>query len=298
MSFLMAHWFGKLPLGITLWVNLVGLLIVISYAELFLLSKLAANPTQLINLTLASLFLTRLIIFPWQLIGLLRATEFDYIEHKNILKTRALQGFAVLMVLFTLVYSLEVIQASLYYISQVESYSRPGDKVAYQLKVSEDQQHLIIRGDLDIGVTTAVRSTIAAHPQIRSVVLQSRGGHIYEGRGLAKLFTEHEIDTYVYEECSSACTTAFIGGKQRYIGTQGKLGFHQYRVETTKTRQFVQFYDLHAEQQRDLALFKARGIDQAFLNRVFDQPASRIWFPDHSTLRGAQIVHEVIPWQD
>jgi hypothetical protein len=298
MSFLMSHWLGKLPLGITLWVNLVGLLIVISYAELFLLSKLAADPTQLINLTLVSLFLTRLIIFPWQLIGLLRAIEFDYIEHKNFLKTRVLQGFALLTILFTLVYCLEVIQGTLHYIEQVEIYSRPGDKVAYEINLSDDQQHLIIRGDLDIGITTAVRSTIAAHPQIRSVVLQSHGGHIYEGRGLAKLFTEHGIDPYVYEECSSACTTAFIGGKQRYIGTQGKLGFHQYRVETTKTSRFVHFYDLRAEQQRDLALFKARGIDQVFLNRVFDQPASRIWFPDHSTLLGAQIVHEVIPWQD
>ena len=298
MSFLMAHWLGKLPLRITLWINLVTLLIVISYAELFLLSKLAADPTQLIYLTLFSLFLTRLIIFPWQLVGLLRAIEFDYIEHKNFLKTRALQGFALLTILFTLVYCLEVIQGTLYYLKQVESYSRPGDKVEYQIKVSEDQQHLIIRGDLDIGITTAVRSTIEAHPQIRSVVLQSHGGHIYEGRGLAKLFTEHEIDTYVYEECSSACTTAFIGGKQRYIGTQGKLGFHQYRVKTTKTSQFVQFYNLRAEQQRDLALFKARGIDQMFLNRVFDQPANRIWFPDHSTLRDAQIVHDVIASQD
>lgn len=295
MSFLTAHWFGKLPLGITLWINLVALLIVISCAELFLLSKLTANITQLINLTLISLFFTRLVIFPWQLIGLLRAIEFDYIEHKNLLKTRALQGFAVLTILFTLVYCLEVIQGTLYYIKQVEFYSRPGEKIAYQLNVSEDQQHLIIRGDLDIGITTAARSAIGAHPQIRSVVLQSRGGHIYEGRGLAMLFTEHEIDTYVYEECSSACATAFVGGKQRYIGTEGKLGFHQYRVETSKTSHFVHFYNLLAEQQRDLALFKARGIDQAFLSRIFDQPASRIWFPDHSTLLDAQIVNYVIP---
>ncbi|MCP4284626.1 MAG: hypothetical protein GY792_09265, partial [Gammaproteobacteria bacterium] len=67
MSFLKSHWLGKLPLGISLWINLVSLLIVISYAELFLLSKLAADPTQLLKLTLVSLFLTRLIIFPWQL---------------------------------------------------------------------------------------------------------------------------------------------------------------------------------------------------------------------------------------
>ncbi len=294
MSYLKAHWLGKLPLGMTLWINLVALLIVISYAELFLLSKLATDTTQLISQTLFSLFLTRLVIYPWQLIGLLRAIEFDYLERKNIMKTRVLQAFSLLTILFTLVYCLEVIQGTIYYLEQVETYSRPGEKVAYQLNLSENQQHLVIRGDLDIGITTAVRSTLEVHPQIRSVELQSHGGQIYEGRGLARLFTEQEIDTYVYEECSSACTTAFIGGKQRHIGTHGKLGFHQYRVETTKAGQFTHFYNLHAEQQRDLALFKARGIDQVFLNRVFDQPANRIWFPDHATLRGAQVIHDVI----
>ncbi len=297
MSFFISHWRGKLPLGISLWINLVALLIVVSYAELFVLSKLAVNPAQLINLTLVSLLFTRLIIFPWQLIGLLRAIEFDYLEHKKLLKTRTLQGFALMTVLFTLVYCLEVIQGTLFYIKQIESYSRPGDKVAYQLSVSEDQQQLIIRGDLDIGITTAVRSMIETHPQIKSVVLQSRGGQIYEGRGLAKLFTERGIDTYVHEECSSACTTAFIGGSRRYIGTQGKLGFHQYWVETTKYARFVPFYDLRVEQQRDLALFEARGVGQAFLDRMFDQPANRIWFPDHSTLYDAKIVHEIIPSQ-
>ncbi|MFT5397741.1 MAG: hypothetical protein ACI8XW_000528, partial [Gammaproteobacteria bacterium] len=121
-----------------------------------------------------------------------------------------------------------------------------------------------------------------------------RGGQIYEGRGLSKLFTENEFDTYVYGECSSACTTAFVGGKRRYIGPRGKLGFHQYRVETTEYSQFVPFYDIRVEQQRDLALFKARGIDQDFLGEMFYQPANKIWFPDHSTLHQARIIHDVV----
>jgi len=298
MSFLRSHWLGKLSLGVSLWINLVALLIVISFVELFILSKFVSDPAHMITLTLTSLIFTRLIVFPWQLIGLLRATDFDYLEHKNMLKTRTLQGITVLAVLFTLVYCIEVIQGTLFYIKQVESYSRSGDKIAYQLSVSEDQRQLVIVGDLDIGITTAVRSTIEEHRQIKSVVLKSRGGQIYEGRGLAKLFAEHEIDTYVFEECSSACATAFIGGKQRYISTQGKLGFHQYWVETTKYSHFVPFYNLAVEQQRDLALFKARGIDQTFLNRMFDYPANRIWFPDHSTLYDARIVHGVIPSQN
>lgn len=294
MSYILSHWRGKLSLEMTLWVNVVGLLIVVSYAELFVLSKLATDPAQLFGITLASLFFTRAVIFPWQLMGLFRAIEHDYIEHKNVLKTRGLQGFAVLMVLFTLVYCLEVIQGALYYIKQVEIYSRPGDPVAYQINVSEDRHQLSISGSLDVGITSAVRSTINAHPQIKSVVLQSRGGQIYEGRGLAKVFTEYGFDSYVYDECSSACATAFIGGKQRYLGAEGKLGFHQYRVETTRYSKFVPFYDLGVEQQRDLALFKARGIDQVFLDKMFDQPANRIWFPDHATLRVSRIIHDVI----
>jgi len=293
MSYLLAHWHGKLSLSISICVNLVGLLIVISYSELLFLSVFAVTSTHLLTLTFVSLFFTRAIVFPWQLIGLLRAIEQDYLDKKIFMKTRALQALALLTVLFTLIYSLEVIQGTLFYLKQVEIYSRPGDKVSYQLNLIEDQQ-LSIRGDLGIGITTAVRSMLAEHKQIKSVVLESRGGQIYEGRGLSKLFTESELDTYVYGECSSACTTAFIGGKRRYVGSQGKLGFHQYWVKTTEYSKFVPFYDIHAEQERDLALFKTRGIDQNFLEKMFHQPANKIWFPDHLTLDQARIIHDVI----
>lgn len=298
MSYLLSHWRGKLPLGLSLWANMLGLLVVLSYAELFALSQLTSHPSRLMSLTLVSLFISRLLIFPWQLIGLLRSIDYDYIEHKNGIKTRFLQAIAVLTVLFTLVYALEVIQGAAYFKSQVERYSRPEATVDYKLLVDENQQLLEIHGGLDIGITNAVRSLLGAQPQINSVVLESRGGQIYEGRGLAKVFTEFGLDTYVQTECSSACVTAFIGGKQRYLGAEGKLGFHQYWVETSKTSRFVPFYNLAIEQERDLALFKSRGIGQFFLDRMFDQPAHRIWFPDQKTLLDARVVHFVIPLEE
>lgn len=297
MHYLRSHWRGKLPLGITLWVNTVGLTIVISYTELFVLSKLTADPDRLIKLTLVSLFITRLIIFPWQLIGLFRAIEHDFIEYGHYLKTRVLQALGLFAVLFTFVYALEVVQGAIFYKSQLEFYSQLDAQPDYQIEMNRDQQ-LSIRGGLDFGITKAARSILLANPQINAVVLQSRGGQIYEGRGLAKLFTEFGLDTYVYEECSSACATAFIGGKRRYLGTEARLGFHQYSLEKTEHSKILPFYDLGAEQQRDLALFKSHGVDQAFLDRMFDQPSSQIWFPDHTTLYEAQIVHYVIPSQD
>ena len=80
-----------------------------------MLARLSSAPTQMLSNTLISLFLTRLIIFPWQLIGLFRAIEVDFIKHGNTLKTRALQGLALLTLVFTFVYSLGVIQSAVFY---------------------------------------------------------------------------------------------------------------------------------------------------------------------------------------
>jgi hypothetical protein len=296
VSYVVTHWRGKLPLRVTLWVNNIGLHIALSYTEILILSQLTFNIPRLLSMTLVSLFITRLIVFPWQLIGLFRAIDYDFVENRNPIKTRGLQGFAVLTVLFTLVYSLEVIQNAIFYIRQVEVFSKPSAQVGYRLEVNKEQ--LTIRGGLDIGITNAVRSLIQAQPQIATVVLQSGGGQIYEGRGLARLFSDIGLDTYVYDECSSACVTAFIGGHRRHIGVAGKLGFHQYQVRATATSHFAPFYDIRAEQRRDLALFKSHGVRQAFLDKMFNQPASQIWYPEHKTLHDSNIIHFIIPMQD
>jgi hypothetical protein len=301
LAYLLSHWRGRLPLGVSLWVNTIGLLFVISYTELFVLSKLLINPSRLIGLTLLSLLVTRVIIFIWQLTGLFRAIEHDFAAHGNILKTRVLQALAMLTVVFTLTYSLDVLQGAVFYTRQVEIHALPSARPAYQLELNaleeNHQQQLTIRGGLDIGITSAVRSILKTNPRLSSIVLQSRGGQIYEGRGLARLFTEYGIDTYVYDECSSACTTAFIGGKTRYLFATGKLGFHQYKV-MKKHRLFAVYYDVRIEQERDLALFKSRGVEQAFLDKIFDQPANRIWFPNHSTLLDARVVHFTLDGSD
>ncbi len=292
--YLLSHWRGQLSLALSLWVNLIGLTLLISFAEVALLSKLTTTPAKLVTYTLVSLFITRLIIFPWQLIGFFRAVETDYIEHKNSLKTRGLQALVLLSIVFTLVYSLELIQVAFFYKKQVEHYAQPTAEKSYQLAVSEDQRQLTIKGGLDVGITQATRSIIKEYPHIRSVELHSQGGQIYEGRGLAKVFLEYGLDTIVYGACSSACATAFIGGKNRHLGTEGKLGFHQYKIDISQHRRWVPFHRTDEEQQRDLALFQSRGVKAAFLDKMFDQPAATIWFPDHATLNEAGIIHAVV----
>jgi hypothetical protein len=274
---------------------MAGLLLVISFAELLILSKLTADPARLVHLSLISLFFTRLVIFPWQLVGLFRAAEQDFIAHGSILKTRSIQALALLSVLFTMIYSVEVLQSAIFYKQQADLKAKPKGRADYRLVLESGGLRLHISGDLDVGITNAARSLLEKNPQISSVVLESPGGQIYEGRGLSKLFTEYQLDTYTYQECSSACVTAFVGGPQRYLGAEAKLGFHQYKIESSPYQLLFALYDTQAEQKRDLALFKARKISPVFLNKIFDKPGNQIWFPAHSELLEARVVHFILP---
>jgi len=292
MAYLLAHWHGKLSLGHTVWINLLLLTAIISVAEPALLSRFAHdNPAQLMRATLISLAISRLMIFPWQLIGLFRAAERNFIEQGNLLRLRTVQLLGLFSIGFTLVYSLEMIQSAAYYKQQLELYSGVELAPEYQLEVNAGRTQLSLSGSLDYGATAAVAAQLKANPGLRSVRLNSPGGPIYEGRGLARLFMQAQLDVYVYGECSSACVTAFIGGRRRYLGSQGKLGFHQYKIDRSRYKKAVLFFDPAEEQQRDLLLFEERGVAPDFLQKMFQQTADGIWFPPPELLIEAGVVH-------
>jgi len=294
MAYLIAHWRGRLSLATSLWINFLLLSIFISYTELAVISYMTRTPERLLGLSIGSLVLTRLIIFPWQLVGLFRAAEQDFIVRGNRLRMLAVQLLGVLSMGATLVYSLDVIQGVANARQELTDDSRGPELAGYILSIDTSGTQLRLSGNIDFGITSAVASLLAAQPGLRSVVLDSPGGQIYEGRGLAKLFIKKQLDTYVYSECSSACATAFIGGMVRYLGPEGKLGFHQYRVDHSQYKKAVQFFDPVKEQQRDLVLFKERGISPGFLDSMFQQSADSIWFPSQNQLQRAGIVHTLI----
>ncbi len=166
--------------------------------------------------------------------------------------------------------------------------------INYKISLRNNMTQLVITGELDIGITTAVKNILKQRPNVSTVALNSIGGHVYEGRGLSKLFTRQSLDTYVYHECSSACTTAFSGGVKRYIGTDGKLGFHQYKHDLSINKKAVNFHNAGAEQERDLEVFKSRGIKDHFLKKIFKESSNGMWFPSHKELIEAKVIDGVI----
>src|SRR6185369_11084853 len=81
-------------------------------------------------------------------------------------------------------------------------------------------------GDMNIGVTTAVRKLLDANPGIQIIHLNSPGGETHEGYLLGLLIKERHLTTYTSTICASACTEAFLSGSPRYLAKGAKLGFH------------------------------------------------------------------------
>ncbi len=271
----------------------LGLLVALSFFEPLILNTHFQDPQQRINATFISLGVTRLVIYPWQFVGLLRAVDKHFLTSSNTIQTRAIQAVLVLSVLFTLTYCVGIIQGAYSNKRTVQASNNIKPKQPlYTLSVIKEKQLLYIQGDFELGISKAVKDLVAKHQDINAVLLESDGGHIYEGRGLSLFFTKHNIDTYVEKYCYSACTTAFIGGKKRNLNKNAKLGFHQYKLDYSVQKRSVGFHKAEDEQKRDHALFKSRGVSSAFLDKIFLVSPEKMWFPSHEELTKANVIHQ------
>ncbi len=292
MSYIINHWRGNVSLKVAFWVNFFALLLVLAIFEPLWISAFTSDPEKRVEVAFISLLITRLLIFPWQLIGLIRASDQHFLLHGNTYLIRTIHGGIVLAVFYTLVHIIGTLQTVFIFKHEADLYAAKSGRTGYQITTTGDQ--LSINGVLDIGITREVRKMIENNPRIKSVLLESPGGQIYQGRGLAKLISDYELDTYVLAECSSACVTAFIAGNKRYLGQDGKLGFHQYKFDTSHTYHLMPLYrGLADEQQQDLEMYESKGIKQEFLDKIYHQSADNIWFPGRETLLESRVVHGV-----
>lgn len=102
---------------------------------------------------------------------------------------------------------------------------------------------IAVRGKVMPGDTAALKAYIARLPvkPVTAVYLDSPGGSLEEGMALGRYFHSAGIRTIVAGAgvvCSSACSTAFLGGRDaetgkpwRAKGSAAHLGFHSFRFD-------------------------------------------------------------------
>ena len=150
--------------------------------------------------------------------------------------------------------------------------------IPYQLRVVNDGSVLELSGSFSWALPQSFQAVLAGSPNIRMIRLESPGGHVQPAIQIATLIHERGLDTYVGRFCASACTIAFLGGRQRWLGPGARLGFHQASAPGLPS-ELVNGYLK--------AAYDNFRVPPAFVARVLSTPASDLWFPTSPELRAA-----------
>ena len=257
--------------------------------DLLVMVPLVRAHLATLGLGITLVILPKLVAIPWAGARVLRITELHYRRYGSDGIRTVLLGALLAAVLVLLVVTIESIQTMIHTRSEQENvWTAPSLK--YRFGYDRESGRYTIDGEIDFGITRDFRAFLEQNPGGRTLILDSPGGSIYEGRGLLRIVSDKGLDTHVEAECLSACVLAFLGGGQRTLAADAGLGFHQYAVDYSRLKQTIPFYDPKREQAHDIALMRGIGISEEFLERMFDQPHGDIWMPRHDVLVDAGII--------
>lgn len=287
LRYVKKHWKGELSLCKAYWLNffLVNMLII---SVNFLLShpEVPVNPIARVRASIIFLFITYGLVYPWQIVGLWRASTSHLKcckQHLWAYVVRVLIGISLAVLSFNLWSSYRV---------HCENFrtaflkDRLGE---YSISLSPHKNFLVVNGYLVFNISKEIKDILKKNPQVQGIILNTPGGRIYEGRELAKIITMHKLDTYSTEYCFSAGTVAFIAGQKRYLQEGATLGFHQYTfLESSKN------VDYKTEMMRDTDYFRSQGVSEDFCIKLLNTPIETIWYPTTDELIGAGVVQEII----
>ena len=289
MPYVLRHWKGDLSLATAFWINLVAVRFAFVGIDQLFSPPVTADIERVLPLAVGYVALSVFIVFPWQVIGVLRATD----RMLNEIGSRAIILFAqigiVVSLLVTAVSAFGIFHPLIavepegpdWFAIQAERESR------YDIAVDSRTQRIRITGDFEIGMTRRLRLFLADTPGAREIVLESHGGYVGQGRAVAKVIDERGLETRVETFCESACVIAFLAGTHRTLVEGAKLGFHPYRYDGLAAHPTV---DPKSEFEADNRRFAENGVDLAFLARVAAVPEGEIWYPSVDDLIAAGVV--------
>jgi len=293
MGYLRAHWLGQQTLVWSFWINLAVPFLVINALAQFIRPPYVEETSTFALLAGAYLILGCLAVYPWQLVGVMRACDRYLVDNRDTAWTRAIQRVTAIQGAMTA--SLAVIVVTMFSLVQhgINLYgpshlSASDEGPGYTIEFVAERNLISFKGNFETGLSSDLKKLLVERHDIRGIILNSDGGRVFEARGVAKLIREHQLETYVYDMCRSACTTAFIAGMKRYLGKNGRLGFHRYRL-----RSVLPAIDVAAEQEKDRAFYQAQGVAPTLLSRIFNEPYESMWYPEVEELLRTKVVHQI-----
>lgn len=278
-NFFARYWRGDLSLPFSFWT--VGILATVATVLVIILlnqtfgGSEGYNPYSAFAIIIGTwLFVTALTI--WKTVGLWRSAT-RHMRERWQQGRRTFWGAVVkvLLVLSVPATATDLVRNGLPQIGESYNMAFRGDPDLpdYSLRVMRNGTEIEIVGGFKYGLANDLDRVLKASPQIAVVHLDSLGGRIGEAMKVYDTIRRRRLVTYVANRCFSACTVAFAGGWQRWIGGAGRLGFHAPSFPGMSEDELAAGV---ADQQ---AIFARSGFDPYFVSRALSTPATSLWTP-------------------
>lgn len=292
-NFIAKHWRGDYSLPFSYWVISLCTNITTSAVSALVVSYLQAqqsfNPFVLAFGNLLLLFML-LVVMIWHFFGTWRSATFYSLKPE---KQKSYWGgiAKVLLVLgaiksagFMIPYCNTVI------VLMTIAFGNDPSIPDYKITITELGTELKIEGGMKYGLIRDVETLLKSAPDVKTVNLESVGGRIGVGDDLYELIVRYQLNTVTNDLCVSACTIAFAGGKERWMGIGARLGFHASKFETlseSETR------EQKNPMNNKIAL--KNGTSKAFLNKGDTTPNKDMWYPTRDELFSEKYITSIAP---
>ncbi|HTR85156.1 MAG TPA: hypothetical protein VMI56_11815 [Reyranella sp.] len=282
-GFIGRFWHGELPLAVSFW--LVGLGVLLSVAALLaglvlFMRRQDFNPYQVMT-ALATIWgggaLTLLLLS----VGIWRSASRHRFERRTAKRwtgwaTTAQATMALLAL--ALAGGFARYGAADVYEGWRMAFQGDPDIPPYSIRLMRDGREAEIIGGFKFGLAKSAERLFASAPDLKVVHLNSGGGRLGEAIALARLIRARGLSTYTSASCASACTIAFMAGRERLLLSGAKLGFHRAFFGASE------YGDAMGQ------LLSEGGATPAFVALAMTHPATTIWYPTEPELQAGKVI--------
>ena len=268
-DFIKKHWDGDYSLAKSYWVNtlFVSLVFVLCAQLLF---QFFDERTHARYVSSAVLFVTLLsvAVWCWSVIGTWRSAS-KHVSRGGKPFWAIAAKVAIALGAFRVLNSLIIQTPFLAEHFRVAMGQQLGPETSIQLRT--DGRSILVSGGINDDTAERLQQALTQTPRIRTIVLSSKGGWVSQGLNLAAVITSRRLSTDVEDECSSACTIAFLAGLERVAGPKARIGFHSFRT--------VGMQDASVNSTLLQKVYREAGLSDAFIARVSKTPPTEMWYP-------------------
>lgn len=284
-NYLVRHWRGELSLGVAYWGGGILALIVQS-ALMAVMTQMEGNYSlRAVSFADMGVMLFSVLAWLWLVVGTWRSAD-RHVARGGASAWANVAKFMVVIGFITMVKALSVnILPQVKELALIASGNDPIGEIV--VKVSANGRSVIVNGALREGSADEIQKILDAVPGATSLVLQSNGGRLLEAQQLARAIRDRNLDTYVENQCLSACTFVFLAGKDRAATPNARIGFHQ-----------PSFPGLDADAQRLMTqsmmdIYRTAGLPESFIQRIGKTPPEDMWYPTREELIASNVITSV-----